>query len=232
MSRPGASVASDWSGDQSLVIRAAGREARASALAAWRTDFKSLALSGFGHVATLAAMGCVSPVCASLAFSAAVPSATHSVRESVRSAGGLLPAPQPHSAGLPSADERGLPLAAERCAAPALTRRFAATRPRWRNSNGTPNQALQRTAPGVCSAPPRRPCGRASLGYVAPLHSACAARHANRPTTYQQLLWQACPLRAARHANRPTTYPLITTTARRPAPAAIPRTGCAALRRG
>jgi hypothetical protein len=61
---------------------------------------------------------------------------------------------------------------------------------------GTPNQALQRTAPGVCQRPPALPFGLPAAGYVAPLHSACA------PAT----------------SNRPATDPLTTPTALRPTP--------------
>ena len=170
-----ANVTSSLGGYQSLAILAAAGEARASARAAFRTGFESLPLSSFGHAATLAAMGGISPVGASLSRSAAQPHFTSPARASVRSAGGFLPAPQPPSAALPSAEQRSLPLAAAPSAAPVFTRRSAATRPRWRNSNGTPNQALQRTAPGV-TAPasatafpptmqgPRRPPQSLSLG--------------------------------------------------------------------
>ena len=146
------SVTSSPSGSQSLVTRAWASEARASALAAWRTSFEDLALPGFGHAATLAAMSCITPVCASLSQSSAQPRSTSPARASVRLAGSFLPAPQPHFAALPSARQHRLPLAAERSAALTFTRRFAATRQRCRKSERTPNHALQRTAPRVTVA--------------------------------------------------------------------------------
>ena len=164
MTPPEANVTTSPSGYQSLVTRAAAGEASASALAAWRASFESLALPGFGHVATLTAMSDVSPVCASLSLPTAQLRSTSPARASVREAGSFLPAPQPHSAALPSAEQHRLPLAAELSAVPAFTRRSASTRPRWRNSNGTPNHALQRTAPRVTvaalsSLDPSRPGG-------------------------------------------------------------------------
>ena len=134
-----ANVTSSPGGYQSLVIWASSGEASAFTLAAWRTGFESLALSSFGHVATLAAMGCVTPVCASLSLSSAQLRSTSSARSSVRLAGSFLPAPQPPFAALPSAVQCSLPLAAERSAAPAFTPRFAATRQRCRKSERTPN---------------------------------------------------------------------------------------------
>ena len=134
---------------QPLVFRTSAGESGASALAAWRTGFESSALLGFGHVATLAAMCRVTPVCASLSLSAAQLRSTSSARESVRSSGSFLPAPQPHSAALASAEQRSLPLAAGPSAALTFTRRFAAARQRYRKSERTPNHALQRTAPHV-----------------------------------------------------------------------------------
>ena len=147
-----ANVTSSPSGYQSLVLRASAGEASAATLAAWRTSFESLDLSGFGDVATLAAMRGVVPVCASLSQSAAQPRSTSSARSSVRLAGVFLPTPQPPSAALPSAEQHSLPLAAERSAALTFTRRFAATRQRCRKSERTPNHALQRTAPRVTVA--------------------------------------------------------------------------------
>ena len=147
-----ASVTSCLSGHKPLVFRASARKASASALAAWRTRFESLELSGFGHVATLAAMSCVTPLCASLSRSSAQRRSTSSARESVRWAGGFPPTPQPPSAALPSDHQHRLPLAAERSAAVTFTHRFAATHQRCRKSDGTPNHALQRTAPRVTVA--------------------------------------------------------------------------------
>ena len=145
-------VTSSSSGFESLVIRASGGEAGASALAASRTRFESSALLGFGHAATLPAMEGFVPVCASLSGSAAQRRSTSPVRESARLAGSFLPTPQPHSAASPSAHQHSLPLAAAQSAAVTFTRRFAATRQRWRKSDGTPNHALQRTAPRVTVA--------------------------------------------------------------------------------
>jgi len=137
---------------ESPIIRASASEAGASALAAWRTGYESLVLLGFGHVATLAAMSRVVPVCASLSRSSAQLRSTSPARSSVRFAGSFLPAPRPHFAALPSARLHSLPLAAERSAAVIFTPRFAATRQRCRKSERTPNHALQRTAPRVTVA--------------------------------------------------------------------------------
>ena len=162
MTNSEANVTSSSGGYQSLVIRAAAFEASTSALAAWRTGFESLALPGFGHVATLAAMSGVTPICASLSLSSAQLRSTSSARASVRLSGVFLPTPQPHFAALPSAEQSDLPLAADRSAAPAFTRRFAATRQRCRKSERTPNHALQRTAPRVTA---RAFCER-SVSYI------------------------------------------------------------------
>ena len=165
MTNSEANVTSSSSGYQPLVSWASARETGGSALAAWRTGFESLALPGFGHVATLAAMSGVVPVCASLSLSSAQPRSTSPARALVRLAGSFLPAPQPHSAAQPSAHQHSLPLAAARSAAPAFTRRFAATRQRCRKSERTPNQALQRTAPGVTLAAADHP---ATFAHPAP----------------------------------------------------------------
>ena len=154
MTHSEASVLSSSGGYQPLVIRVSAGESGSLALAAWRTSFESLALPGFGHVATLPAMCGVVPVCASLSLSAAQPRSTSPARESVRLAGSFLPTPQPPSAAWPSAEQRSLPLAAERSAAVTFTPRFAATRQRSRKSERTPNHALQRTAPGVTACAP------------------------------------------------------------------------------
>jgi hypothetical protein len=152
MTNSEASVTSSPGGSQSFVARTAAGEASALALAAWQTVFESLALSGFGHAATLAAMGSLSPVGASLSLPAAQPRSTSSARASVRLAGVFLPTPQPPSAALPSAVQSSLPLTARRSAAPAFTPRFAATRQRCRQSGRTANHALQRTVPRVTGA--------------------------------------------------------------------------------
>ena len=171
-----ANVLSSPSGYQSLVIRALAGEFGASALAAWRTGFEDLGLPGFGQVANLAEMSRVTPVCASLSLSAAQPRSTSPARASVRSSGSFLPAPQPHFAALPSAHQHGPPLAAVQSAAVTFTRRFAATRERCRKSDGTPNHALQRTAPrvtvaAISSSDPSRPSGALSYVRCLPLRS-------------------------------------------------------------
>ena len=170
MTNSEANVTSYPGGYQSPVIRSSVGDAGAFTLAAGRTSFESLALPGFGHAATLAAMSGVVPVCASLSLSAAQPRSTSPGRESVRPAGSFLPAPQPSSAALPSAEQRSLPLAAEQSAAPAFTPRFAATRQRCRQSERTPNHALQRTAPGVTLAAADRPaaCAHPAPGHLRP----------------------------------------------------------------
>ncbi len=138
MTHSEANVTSKSSGSESLVVRTAVAEASASALAAGRTRFECSALPGFGHAATLAAMSGVTPICASLSLPTAQRRSTSSVRESVRSSGSFLPAPQPPSAALPSSVQGGPPLAARRSAAVTFSPRFAATRQRWRKSERTP----------------------------------------------------------------------------------------------
>ena len=170
-----ANVASNPGGSKSLAIWASPSEAGAFTLAAWRTTFESSALSGFGHVATLAAMSGVSPVCASLSLPLPQLRSTSPARASVRLAGSFLPAPQPPSAPRPSAHQHSLPLTAARSAAPAFTRRFAATRQRWRKSDETPNHALQRTAPRVTLAATYHP---AAFAHPAPAMSPQPARRA------------------------------------------------------
>ena len=158
-----ANVLSSLSGYQPLVIRASAGEGSAFTLAAWRTACESSALPGFGHAATLAAMSGVVPVCASLSLSAAQLRFTFSVRASVRLSGGFLPAPQPHLAALPSAHQHGLPLAAGASAVSAFTRRFALSPQSCRETERTPNSALQRTGPRVTAAAASR------LAALAPL---------------------------------------------------------------
>ena len=194
MTNSEAIVLSSSDGYQPLVVRASAGESSASALAARRTSFESLALSGFGLVATFAAMRCSTPAeslvaspsadlvqsGAGLSLSAARRRSTPSVRASVRFASVFLPAPQPYRTALPSAQQFGLPLAAARSADRASTRRFAAARQRWRKCNESPNHALQRTAPAV-TAPasglrlspatqvPRQPPRSLSLGSLGDL---------------------------------------------------------------
>src|SRR5215207_5761970 len=105
-----ANVASHPGGSKSLVIWASAGEASAFTLAAWRTGFESSASLGFVHVATLAAMSGVVPVCASLSLPLPQLRSTSSARASVRLAGSFLPAPQPHSAARPSAHQHNPPL--------------------------------------------------------------------------------------------------------------------------
>ena len=183
MTNSEANVLSRPSVFESPVIRASAGESSSSALAAWRTGFERLALPGFGHVATFAAMRSSTPAASLVAspaarsaqlgawrsLSAASRRSTPSVRASVRMAGSFLPTPQPPSAALSSADQPSLPLAAERSTALTFTRRFAAARQRWRKSDETPNHALQRTAPRVTVAAisgsdPSRPS--VALSYV------------------------------------------------------------------
>ena len=160
------------------MIRAWAGESRAFTLAAQRTSFESSTLPRFGDAGTLAAMSGVSPVRASLPLSFAQPRSTSSLRESVRLAGVFLPAPQPHLACHAPSHQHRPPHAAARSAAVTSERRFAATRPRWRKFERTPNHALQRTGMAVTArAPshlrppppspahgPRQPCPSLSLG--------------------------------------------------------------------
>ncbi len=184
MTNSEANVLSSSSGYQSHVVWASAGECGASALAAWRTGFEISALLGFGHVDTLAAMSCVTPVCASLSRSLPQLRSTSSARESVRFAGSFLPTPQPPSAALPSAEQRSLPLAAERSAAVTFTPRFAATRQRCRKSERTPNHALQRTAPRVTLAASHRP---ATFAHPAPAMSPQPARRAPQSLSLRSL---------------------------------------------
>ena len=137
-----ANVLSSSGGYQSLVAWASAGEFGAFTLAASRTSFEGLALPGFGHAATLAAMSSFVPVCASLSQSSAQRRSTSPARASVRLAGSFLPAPQPPSAALSSAHRHSLPLAAARSAAVTFTPRFAPARQRCRKSERTANHAL------------------------------------------------------------------------------------------
>ena len=133
----------------------------------------SLDWLGFAHAGTLAAMRCVSPVRplatmsvrvgASLSLSSARPLRTPSVRGSVCLPNVLPPAPQPRLVSQPPTQQHGPPHAAGWCAAPAFMRRLVATRRGCRQSERTPNHALQPTAPRVTVAAisgshPSRPC--------------------------------------------------------------------------
>ena len=142
MTNSEANITSGSSGSQSLVVRASAGESGAFTLAAFRTGFESSTLPRFGDVATLAAMGCVFPLRASLPLSFAQPRSTLHVRTSVRLAGFSLPAPKPHLVCHAPSHQHHPPHAAARSAAVTSTRRFAATRSRWRKFERTPNHAL------------------------------------------------------------------------------------------
>ena len=107
---------------------------------------------GFGHADTLAEMGCVSPLRASHSLSSARRLRTPSVRGPVLLPGVVPPAPRPRFASHPPLHQHGPPHAAGQSAVPTFMRRFAATRIRCRQSERTPNHALQRTAPRVTVA--------------------------------------------------------------------------------
>ncbi len=142
-------------------------------------------LLGFGHAGTLAAMRGPSPVCpsarlsvrvcASLSLSSARRLRSPSVRGPACLPDGFPPAPKPPFVSQPPIHQDGPQHAAGRSAAATCTRRFALTRQRWRNSERTPNHALQRTgaavtAPASClhlspaTQGPRQPRPSLSLG--------------------------------------------------------------------
>ena len=116
-------------------------------------------LLGFVHAGTLAAMRGPSPVCpsarlsvrvcASLSLSSARGLRTPSVRGPVCLPDGFPPTPTPQFVSQPPIHQDGPQHAAGRSAAATCTRRFALTRQRWRNSERTPNHALQRTGVAV-----------------------------------------------------------------------------------
>ena len=103
----------------------------------------------FGHADTLAAMDCISPLCASPPLLSPRRLRTHSVRGQVCLPRGFPPAPRPHFAALPPLHQHGPPPAAGHRSAPTFMRRLAATRIRCRKSERTPNHALQRTGVAV-----------------------------------------------------------------------------------
>ena len=119
----------------------------------------SLHLLGFAHAGTLAAMRCVSPVCpsarmsvrvcASLSLSSARGLRTSSVRAPACLPGGFPPAPTPRLVSLPQSEQHGPPHAAGLRSAPTFMRRFALARRGCRQSERTPNHALQRTGVAV-----------------------------------------------------------------------------------
>ena len=134
---------------------------------------RSLDLLGFAHAGTLAAMRRVSPVCpsarmsvrvcASLSLSAARRLRTSSVRGPVCLPGGFPPTPQPQFVSQPPIHQHGPQHAAVQSAASIFARRSAFTRRGCRESERTPNHALQPTAPRVTVAAisgphPSRPC--------------------------------------------------------------------------
>ena len=118
-----------------------------------------LHLLGFAHAGTLAAMRCVSPVCpsarmsvrvcASLSLSSARRLRAHSVRVPGCLPDGFPPAPRPRFVALPPTLPHGPPHAAGLRSAPTFMRRFALTRRGCRQSERTPNHALQRTGVAV-----------------------------------------------------------------------------------
>ena len=132
----------------------------------------SLDLLGFAHAGTLAAMRGVFPVPASFAQRLL----SSSARAPVCLPGGFPPAPQPQFVSQPPPVQHGPQHAAARSAASIFTRRSALTRRGFRESERTPNHALQRTATAVtaCAADrrhlsthrhrPRQPPPSLSLG--------------------------------------------------------------------
>ena len=133
---------------------------------------RSLHLLGFAHAGTLAAMRGVSPVCpsarlparvcASLSLSSARRLRSPSVRGPVCLPGGFPPTPQPQLVSHPPTHQHDTPHAAAPSAAWICTSRSALTRRGCRESERTPNHALQRTAPrvtvaAISSSNPSRP---------------------------------------------------------------------------
>ena len=118
-----------------------------------------LHLLDFAHADTLAAMRCVSPVCpparmsvrvcASLSLSSARRLRAHSVRGQGCLPDGFPPAPRPRFVSRPPTLPHGPPHAAGLRSAPTFKRRFALTRRGCRQSERTPNHALQRTGVAV-----------------------------------------------------------------------------------
>ena len=145
-------------------------------------------LLGFAHAGTLAAMRCVSPVCppvtrlvrgcASLSLPSARRLRTPSVRWQACLPDGFPPAPRPRLVSLPPTLPHGPPHAAGLRSAPTFMRRFALTRRGCRQSERTPNHALQRTGVAVTARAsaaafppalhgPRQPRPSLSLGSLA-----------------------------------------------------------------
>ena len=121
-----------------------------------------LHLLGFVHAGTLAAMRGPSPVCpsatmsvrvcASLSRSSARRLRSPSVRVRACLPSGFPPAPKPPFVSRPPIHQDGPPHAAGRSAAWIRTRRSALTRRGCRQSERTPNHALQRTGAAVTPA--------------------------------------------------------------------------------
>ena len=118
-----------------------------------------LHLLGFAHAGTLAAMRGLSPVCppvtrsvrlcASLSLSSARRLPAPSARVPAGFPDGFPPAPTPRLVSRSQTGQRGPLHAAASRAAAICTRRFAFTRRGWRESERTPNHALQRTGVAV-----------------------------------------------------------------------------------
>ena len=111
-------------------------------------SLRGLSLLGFAHPGTLTAMRGVSPVPASFARRLL----SSSARAPVRLPRGFPPTPKPRLVSQPQTEPHGPLLAAAPSAAAISTRRSALTRPRSRESERTPNHALQRTGVAVTLA--------------------------------------------------------------------------------
>ena len=129
-----------------------------------------LHLLGFAHAVALAALRCVSPVCpsarlsvrvcASLSLSSARRVRASSDRVQACLPRGFPPTPKPPFVSQPPIHQDGPQHAAGRSAAWIRTSRSALTRRGWRESERTPNHALQRTGVAVtarASGPPPSP---------------------------------------------------------------------------
>ena len=108
-------------------------------------SLRGLRLLGFAHAGTLTAMRGVPPVPASFARRLL----SSSARAPVRWPRGFPPTPKPPLVSRPQSELHDSLLAAGRCAASVFTRRSALTRHRSRESQRTPNHALQRTGAAV-----------------------------------------------------------------------------------
>ena len=147
---------------------------------------------GFGHAGTLAAMRRVAPigpsatrserVCASLSLSSARRLRSPSARVPACFPDGFPPTPSPRLVSQPPPVQHGPLHAAASSAAAICTRRSALTRRGWRESERTPNHALQRTATAVTARAsaaafpptmhgPRQPPPSLSLGSLGDLRT-------------------------------------------------------------